>query len=76
MKIQKLELTPRGYERFTFTIYRDEMGILAALLGHVRRYTPDHPSTHQFLEHCRALHTTINKALKLSVSNPQPPPNP
>lgn len=78
MKIQNVELTPRGYERFTFTIYRNEMEILVSLLAHVRRYTPDHPSTHQFLEHCRALHSTIKKGLKSSAipETQQPPPTP
>jgi hypothetical protein len=75
MRIQNVELTPRGYERFHFTIYRNEMEILASLLAHVRRYTPDHPQTHQFLEHCRALHSTIKKALKCSAA-PETPPSP
>ena len=71
MKILKIELTPRGFERIVLSANRTELQILSAMLAHIRRHTPPHDLNRQFLDRCRDIHKALDKALKNPTTEPQ-----
>jgi len=70
MKLQKIEPTSQGHERFVFHIGRAELTLIHAFVTHALQNCPPHPTTTQFRDRCKTIQCGIKKAMAVSLAMP------